>query len=132
MDRDQSVLAAGGYLIQLMPGAGEDVITKVEGGIMAAGSVTKLLSEEDDAESLLRRVMSDFDLDILEKSPVEYRCYCSRERMERALISPGPQQLESLIEEQGSAELHCQFCDNVQTFTRTDLEGLLENMKKKS
>ena len=91
VDRDQSVLAAGGYLIQLMPGAGEDVITKVEGGIMAAGAVTGLLHEDSDAESLLRRVMSDFELEILEKTPIEYRCYCSRDRMERALISLGPE-----------------------------------------
>ena len=132
VDRDQSVLAAGGYLIQLRPGAGEDVISKVEGGVMAAGSVTGLLRENDDPEAILRKVLSDFDLDILEKSPVEYRCYCSRERMERALISLGPQQLESLIEEQGSAELRCQFCDNVQTFTRQQLEALLSNMKKKA
>ena len=132
VDRDQSVLAAGGYLIQLLPGAGEDVISKVEGGVMAAGSVTGLLRENDDPEAILRKVLSDFDLDILEKSPVEYRCYCSRERMERALISLGPQQLESLIEEQGSAELRCQFCDNVQTFTRQQLEALLSNMKKKA
>ena len=132
VDRDQSVLAAGGYLIQLLPGAGEDVITKVEGGVMAAGSVTGLLRENDDPEAILRRVLSDFELEILEKSPVEYRCYCSRDRMERALISLGPQQLESLIEEQGSAELRCQFCDNVQTFTRQQLEGLLPNMKKKT
>ena len=132
VDRDQSVLAAGGYLIQLLPGAGEDVISKVEGGVMAAGSVTGLLRENDDPEAILRKVLSDFDLDILEKSPVEYRCYCSRERMERALISLGPQQLESLIEEQGSAELRCQFCDNVQTFTCQQLEALLSNMKKKA
>ena len=132
VDRDQSVLAAGGYLIQLLPGAGEDVISKVEGGVMAAGSVTGLLRENDDPEAILRKVLSDFDLDILEKSPVEYRCYCSRERMERALISLGPQQLESLIEEQGSAELRCQFCDNVQNFTRQQLEALLSNMKKKA
>ena len=132
VDRDQSVLAAGGYLIQLLPGAGEDVISKEEGGVMAAGSVTGLLRENDDPEAILRKVLSDFDLDILEKSPVEYRCYCSRERMERALISLGPQQLESLIEEQGSAELRCQFCDNVQTFTRQQLEALLSNMKKKA
>lgn len=132
VDRDQSVLAAGGYLIQLLPGAGKDVISKVEGGVMAAGSVTGLLRENDDPEAILRKVLSDFDLDILEKSPVEYRCYCSRERMERALISLGPQQLESLIEEQGSAELRCQFCDNVQTFTRQQMEALLSNMKKKA
>lgn len=132
VDRDQSVLAAGGYLIQLLPGAGEDVITKVEGGIMAAGSVTGLLREDDGPASLLRRVMPDFDLEILEESPIEYRCYCSRERMERALISLGRAELRSLIDEQGSAELCCQFCDNVQLFTREELEALLAGMEKKT
>ena len=90
VDRDQSVLKAGGYLIQLLPGAGEDIITKVEGSVLAAGAVTKLLQEDDDPESMLRRALSDFDLEILERSPIEYRCYCSRDRMERALISLGP------------------------------------------
>ena len=132
MDRDRSVLAAGGYLIQLLPGASEDIITKVEGGIMAAGSVTSLLQADDDAESLLRRVMSDFDLEILETSPVEYRCYCSRERMEKALISLGPEELESMIREQGGAELTCRFCDSVQKFSKEDLEKLLVGMQKKS
>ncbi len=131
VDRDQSVLAAGGYLIQLLPGAGEDVITKVEGGVMAAGSVTGLLQKNDDPEAILRQVLSDFELEILETSPIEYRCYCSRERMERALISLGPEQLRSLMEEQGNAELTCQFCDNVQTFTHEQLQGLLDDMKKK-
>ena len=131
VDRDQSVLTAGGYLIQLLPGASEDIITMVEGGIYAAGPVTELLKEDSDPESLLRRVMSDFDLEILEKSPIEYRCYCSRERMERALISLGPEQLQNLIDEQGSAELTCQFCDNVQNFSREQLEELLQGMQKK-
>ena len=130
VDRDQSVLSAGGYLIQLLPGAGEDIITKVEGGIMAAGSVTKLLTEDSDPESLLRRVMPDFELEILETSPIEYRCYCSRDRMERALISLGPEELEQLIQDQGEAELTCRFCDNVQHFSREDLEGLLAGMQK--
>jgi len=132
VDRDQSVLVSGGYIIQLLPGASEDIITMVEGGIYAAGSVTELLKEDSDPESLLRRVMSDFDLEILEKSPIEYRCYCSRDRMERALISLGPEELSNLIAEQGEAELCCQFCDNVQLFTREDLEGLLADMQKKA
>ena len=131
VDRDQSVLAAGGYLIQLLPGAGEDVISKVEGGVMAAGPVTGLLRENNDPAEVLRKVLSDFELEILERSPIEYRCYCSRDRMERALISLGPEELKGIIDEQGSAELACQFCDNVQTFTKDDLEGLLAGMKKK-
>ena len=131
VDRDQSVLVAGGYLIQLLPGAGEDTISKVEGGILAAGSVTGLLRENDGPEALLYRVLSDFDLEILEHSPIEYRCYCSRERMERALLSIGREELRALIEEKGEAELTCRFCDNVQHFSREDLEAMLESLEKK-
>ena len=130
VDRDQSVLTAGGYLIQLLPGAGEDTITKVEGSLMAAGPVTGLLRENPDPEAMLRRALSDFELEILEKTPVEYRCYCSRDRMERALISLGPAELEQLLEDQGEAELICRFCDNVQHFSREDLERMRAFMKK--
>lgn len=131
VDRDQSVLAAGGYLIQLLPGAGEDTISKVEGSILAAGSVTGLLRDNDDPEALLYRVLSDFDLEILERTPIEYRCYCSRERMERALISIGREELRALIDEKGEAELTCRFCDNVQHFSREDLEAMLAALEKK-
>ena len=121
VDRDQSVLAAGGYLIQLLPGAGEDTITKVEGSLMAAGAVTGLLRDDPDPEAMLRRALSDFDLEILEKSPIEYRCYCSRDRMERALISLGAEELRAMIDEQGGADLTCRFCDSVQHFSKEDL-----------
>ena len=125
---DLTVKAAGGYLIQLMPGAGEDVITKVEGGIMAAGPVSALLDKNDDPEQLLRDVMSDFDLKILETCPVSYKCYCSRERVERALISLGRNELEQMLSEQGGCQLTCQFCDAVYDFSAEDLKGLLKNM----
>ena len=130
VDRDQSVLCAGGYIIQLLPGASEDIITMVEGGIMAAGNVTGLLQEDDDPESLLRRVMSDFELDILETTEIEYRCDCSRERMERALISLGAEELQSMVDEQGGAELTCRFCDNVQTFSKEEILGFIADIKK--
>ncbi|MBQ2739779.1 MAG: Hsp33 family molecular chaperone HslO [Oscillibacter sp.] len=130
VDRDQSVMASGGYIVQLLPGAGEDVITMVEGSIMAAGNVSSILKENDDAEHMLRTVLSDFDLEILEKTPVEYRCYCSRERMEKALISLGPEELAAMIEEQGDVTLSCQFCDNDQHFTKAQLEQMLADMKK--
>ena len=128
VDRDQSVKAAGGYLIQLMPGAGEDVITKVEGGIMAAGAVSAILEKNDDPEAMLRTVMSDFDLKILETCPVEYRCYCSRERVERALISLGRKELEEIRQEGKTFPVECQFCDAVYDFSAEDLKGLLKNM----
>ena len=128
VDRDQSVKAAGGYLIQLMPGAAEDTIAKVEGGIMAAGAVSAILEKNDDPEAMLRTVMSDFDLKILETCPVEYRCYCSRERVERALISLGRTELEQMLSEQGGCQLTCQFCDAVYEFTAEDIRRLLKNL----
>ena len=130
IDRDRSVLTAGGYLIQLLPGAGEDVITKVEGGIYAAPSVTNLLKENPDPAVLLKTVLSDFDMEILSVDPIEYRCYCSRERTERALLSLGSKELEKIVDEQGSAELTCQFCDRVQNFTKEDLTAMIADLKK--
>ena len=131
IDRDQSVLTAGGYLIQLLPGASEDTIVKVEGGIMAAGSVTSLLRENDDPAELLRTVLSDFDVRILEEQPIEYRCYCSRERVTGALLSLGAQELQSILDEQGQADITCQFCDRVHHFTASDLRGLIAKASKK-
>lgn len=128
VDRDQSVRAAGGYLIQLLPGADEDTIVKVEGGIMAAGSVSAILDKDPDPENLLRTVMSDFDIRILESSPVEYRCYCSRERVERALISLGAKELEDILREQGSCQLTCQFCDAVYEFSGEELRSLIDGL----
>ena len=128
VDRDQSVKSAGGYLIQLMPGAGEDTIAKVEGGVMAAGPVSAILEQNDDPEALLRTVMSDFDLKILETCPVSYKCYCSRQRVERALISLGKSELEQMLAEQGGCQLTCQFCDAVYNFSADDLRGLIAGL----
>ena len=128
VDTDQSVLCAGGYLIQLLPGADDEVITKVEQGVARVGAVTNHLKDGITALDLVREVLRDFDLEVLEESPVEYRCYCDRERVSRALISMGREELESLIAEQGGAELTCQFCDRVYQYTREDLEELLAGM----
>ena len=129
VDRDRSVLAAGGYLIQLLPGAGEDVIARVEGGIYAAPSVTDMLKEDPDPANMLKTVLSDFDMQILSVEPVEYRCYCSRERTERALLSLGSHELEQMIAEQGGAELTCQFCDKVHSFTAQELQKMADELK---
>lgn len=125
---DQSVRSAGGYLIQLLPGAGEDVISKIEDGVRRLGSVSHALESGLDGEGLLRAVLSDFDLEVLERHPVEYRCSCSRERVTRALISMGRDELASLLAEQGQAELTCQFCDQVYRYTKEELEQLLAEL----
>ena len=125
VDRDQSVLSAGGYLVQMLPGAGEETAEQLEASLRAAKPVTELLRADPDPEALLRAALPGLELEILEKRPVEYRCDCSRERMERALISLGREELRAMIDEQGSAELTCRFCDNVQRFSREELEALL-------
>ena len=126
---DQSVTAAGGYLIQLLPGAGEETITRIEEGVKRLGPVSPALERGLDGEGLLRAVLEGTQLEILEKHPVEYRCYCSRDRVTRALISMGRGELASLIEEQGQAELTCQFCDKVYRYTKEELEELLAGME---
>ncbi len=125
VDRDQSVLAAGGYLVQLLPGAGDEVSERLEASLRAAGPVTELLRADPDPEALLRTALPGLELDVLEKCPISYRCDCSRERMERALISLGREELRDMIEEQGGAELTCRFCDRVEKFSKEELEGLL-------
>ena len=125
---DQSVTSAGGYLIQPLPGASDDIIDKIEAGVHRVGSVSHALEGGLDGEGLLRAVLSDFQLEILEKHPVEYRCYCSRDRVTRALISMGREELASLIRDQGQADLTCQFCDKVYHYSQEQLEKLLAEM----
>ena len=120
----QSVTSAGGYLIQLLPGAGEEIIGKVERGVARVGSVSRALEHGMTARELLEQVLSEFRLEILEEHSVEYRCYCSRARVETALISLGRQELDDMIREQGQAEVTCQFCDKVYRFTKEELCAL--------
>ena len=128
VNTDQSVLCAGGYLIQLLPGATDDMITRIEQGVARVGAVTNSLREGITPLELLRQVLGGFELEVLEESPVEYRCYCSRDRVTRALISMGREELGSLIEEQGEATLTCQFCDKVYHFDREELESIRKEM----
>ena len=128
---DQTVQTAGGYLIQLLPGADEEVISAVERGIAKVGAVSAKLDEGSSPLELLKEVLSEFELEVLETAPVEYRCYCSAERVSRALISMGREELTALIEEQNGAELTCQFCDKVYCYTGDELRELLEEASKK-
>lgn len=123
---DQSVTAAGGYLIQLLPGAQDAVIEKIEAGVQRVGPVSRALEQGAGPEALLREILREFDMQVLETHPVGYRCNCSRERVTRALLSMGRQELVEMIQEQKGAELTCQFCDAVYRFSQQELEQLLE------
>ena len=124
VDRDQSVKSAGGYLIQLLPGATDEDIDKIEAGIARVGQVTTQLSQGLSAEALLRLVLADFDLELLETVPVEYRCYCSRERVEAALASIGSDALAELAQDGKDISVGCQFCGTEYTFSPAELEAI--------
>ena len=128
IDRDRSVLTAGGYLIQLMPGATDDMIDKIEAGIQKAGAVSKLLDEGMDGKGLLETVLSEFELEILEQTPVAYRCYCSRERVTRTLISLGRKELQDIVDEGKPIDIDCQFCDEIYHYTPADIADILKEL----
>ncbi len=128
VDTDQSVRAAGGYLIQLLPGAPEDIIARVEMGINNSGTVTAMLDGGCSAEEMLKTVMEHLDVEILEKTPVEYRCYCDRDRVTSTLISLGREELQQIVEEGETIRVECQFCDTIYEFTADEIGKILEKI----
>lgn len=126
IDTDTSVKVAGGYLLQLLPGAPEETVDKLEEGIRRAGAVTPMLEQNMTPEDILGQVCGDLGVVFMETTEVEYRCYCSQERVSRALISLGREELTSIIEEGENLPVECQFCDRAYTFTPADIEKLLK------
>ena len=122
---DQSVKVAGGYLIQLLPGAPDDIIDRLEAGIQKAGAVTPMLARGLSPREILEQVMEEFDLEFFETTEVAYRCYCSRERVSAALASLSPEDLEEIRADGKSVEVTCQFCDSVYTFPVEEIEAML-------
>ena len=128
VDVDQSVKAAGGYLIQLLPGAPDDVIDKIEAGIQAAGAVTSMLEQGMTPEQLLKTVLRDFELELLETTPVEYRCYCSLDRVTSTLISLGKKELQEIVDDGETIHIGCQFCDTDYAFTTEQIADILKKL----
>ena len=128
VDTDQSVKVAGGYLIQLLPGAPEEVISRLEQGIAKAGAVTPMLSDGLTPEDILHRVMADFELEFLETTEISYKCYCSRERVASTLITVGKKDLQEMIDEGKPITIECQFCDTKYQFTPDKLRELLASL----
>lgn len=122
---DESIVNAGGYIIQLMPGADELMADLIEDRVNHMFPVTKLYSDGAKPEEILEALLGDMELQISGTYPVNYKCDCSRERMERGLLSLGPKELEDIVAEQHSAELQCHFCNRKYNFTEEDLNKLL-------
>ena len=128
VDRDQSVKVAGGYLVQLLPGAPDEIIDALEEGIRRAGAVTKMLEAGMTPEDILGQVCGALGVVFMETTEVSYKCYCTRERVESALISLGKKELEEIRSEGKNFPVECQFCDTVYSFTPEDVRELLKNI----
>ncbi len=124
VDRDQTVRCAGGYLLQLLPGAPEGLIDLLEYRVADVGSVTVCLDKGMDMRQVAQELLYGMDLRLMEEQPVGYECKCSRNKVASALVSLGRDELDRLIREEEKIDVTCQFCDKIYTFTRKDLETL--------
>ncbi len=130
IDTDGSVKTAGGFLVQLMPGAPDELIGKLEDNIFMMDQLTTILSE-DGTDEVFRQVLRGFDYHLVQEAPVGYRCSCSRERVEAALGVVETQELEEMIAENREFEVSCQFCDAVYRFGPQELSEILRKSSEK-
>ena len=128
VDTDLSVKVAGGYLIQLLPGAPDEVIDAVEAGIQRAGSVTTMLDQGMTPEDILGQVLGSLGVVFMETTEVSYKCYCDRDRVTSALISLGKKELAEIAQEGKTFPVSCQFCDTIYEFTPDDVKELLASL----
>jgi molecular chaperone Hsp33 len=127
---DNSILAAGGFIIQLMPGTSDDTITKIESRLSTITPVSKMIQNGLTPEEILTEILGEGNVKILEKMDVEFSCQCSRERIANALISLGQNEIRDIIETEGHAEAQCHFCNETYQFSKEDLEELEAETKK--
>ena len=128
VDRDLSVKVAGGYLVQLLPGAPDEVIDALENGIQRAGAVTAMLEQGMTPEDILGQVCGELGVVFMVTTEVEYKCYCSRDRVTAALISLGREELQEIRNEGKAFPVECQFCDTIYQFTPEEIDELLKNI----
>lgn len=129
MNKDNTVRQAGGFIVQLMPFAEESVIAKLEENVQKITSVTTLLEEGHTPESLLERVLDGFDIEINDRMDTKFYCNCSKERVEKALISIGRKELNELIQEGKEVEMNCHFCNTNYVFSVEELKEILRRCK---
>lgn len=129
MNKNNTVRQAGGFIVQLMPFAEEEVISRLEQNVQKINSVTSLLEEGHTPESLLEKVLEGFDMQINEKTDTRFHCNCTRERVEKALISIGRKELNEMIQEGKPIEMNCHFCNTNYNFTVEELKEILRRCK---
>ena len=125
---DDSVLAAGGFILQIMPGAQEETISFIEDRLQKIPPVSTLIEQGLSPEELLYAVLGEDKVKVLETMDVQFNCTCSRERIESVLISLGKTELEQVREEEEETEVHCHFCNERYKFSKEDITNLIENL----
>ncbi|MDT8862667.1 Hsp33 family molecular chaperone HslO [Alkalihalobacillus sp. MEB130] len=123
---DNTILAAGGFIIQLMPGADDAVIEEIEKRLSNIPPISKLVEAGMPPEEMLQALLGDDNVKILDKLPIQFKCNCSRERVENAIISLGKDEIQAMIEEDGGAETVCHFCNETYKLSQNELKELLE------
>lgn len=121
---DLTIKAAGGYMIQLLPTADDGIIDRVEKSIEGILPVTQMLSSGMSVEDIVKTALKDFEVEVLDSSSPEYKCNCSRERVERALISTGKEELNKMADELPNVEVKCHFCDKIYNFSPDEIRKL--------
>jgi len=127
---DHTIAASGGFILQVMPGARDTIVTELEQRIQQIRPVSTLINEGLTPEEILEELLGKDHVEFLDKIPVRFQCTCSKERFSNALISLGEQELQEMIEEDGKAEAQCHFCNEKYLFTKEELEELKEQAKK--
>ncbi len=125
VDKDISCIAAGGYMIQLLPGVTDDEITKIENSLSRILPVSKMIDMGLTPEEIMDNVLTDFEMEVLDSLDLEYHCDCSREKIEKVIVSLGKKEIEDIIHEDGQAEVVCHFCGTKYQFDKEDLGKLL-------
>lgn len=125
VDTDISVRAAGGYIIQLLPGVSEEDIIKIEEALSKIEPVSTLIDKGLSPEEIMHEILSEFDVQVLDKMEINYKCDCSRDRIEKVILSIGKQEIQAMIEEDGQAEVVCHFCNTNYQFEKEELENLI-------
>ncbi len=127
-DQENHVVCSGGFILQLLPGAQESLIATLEERVNGLASVTSLLSQGKTVKAIIGELLEGFDITDETETPCEYKCNCSKEKMEKALVSLGRSELKDIIDTQGEAQLTCHFCGSTHDFTREDLQNLMEHI----
>lgn len=129
---DNSILASGGFIIQMMPGATEETISMIEKRITELPQVSSLIRDGLSPEQILNRVLGEENVTILDHMPVTYKCTCSKKRLSDAIVGLGAAEIKDMIEEDGKADAQCHFCNEDYHFTKEELEELYERATKQS